>query len=192
MNDEDIWNSIEVSDLWIYDKLILSKYLGHLCGPAGVSVPCPGFYIVKPITNLQGMGLGTYFRNFETTDTSCLNPGYFWMEVFKGQHLSIDVVEGVTDVVYEGISDGPQRFTKWTLLDRPINHPPFIIELSKKYHVVNYETIDGKIIEVHLRENPDWKKHRAKELIPVWKNDPIPDNFVSDPDGDRVGFKVIK
>lgn len=192
MNDEDVWNNVGINDLWVYDKLILSKYLGHTCGPAGVRLPHPGFYIVKPITNLQGMGLGTYFFNFETTDTSSISPGYFWMEIFSGPHLSVDVVDGETDVVYQGQSEGPQRFSKWTLLDVEVYHPQFIVDLSKKYHTVNYEMIGGHIIEVHLRANPDWQNHKAKQLIPIWKGDPIPENFVDDPDGDRIGFEVIK
>ena len=58
--DDEVWNSIELEDLWIYDKLILSKKLGHLCGPAGIDLPFTGTFIVKPITNILGMGKGAY------------------------------------------------------------------------------------------------------------------------------------
>ena len=50
------WNSIHPKDLWIYNKLILNRLLGHLCGPTGVPVPYSGYYIVRPSINLLGMG----------------------------------------------------------------------------------------------------------------------------------------
>lgn len=191
--DSDIWNSIHIDDLWIYDKLILSRKLGHLCGPSGVDLPYPGTYIVKPITNIMGMGMGSYIKTFETTNTDDIEPGYFWMELFKGQHLSIDVIEGKTEVVIEGISEGTQRFSKWIKQENVnIEHPELILELSHKYSVVNYETIGGKVIEVHLRHNPDWIKYKAKELIPVWRKEDIQQNFVEDRDGERLGFIVRK
>lgn len=46
LNSTDEWKSIHVKDLWIYNKLILSQTLGYVCGPTGVDVPKPGFYIV--------------------------------------------------------------------------------------------------------------------------------------------------
>lgn len=193
MFDSDIWNNIDVDDLWVYDKLILSRKLGHKCGPAGVDLPTPGTYIVKPITNIEGMGLGTYIHTFDTVKTDILQPGTFWMEIFDGRHLSIDIVDGEVDVVYEGIRNSPQRFSKWVKLEEEVLYPSFLNDLSKKYGIVNYESIGGKIIEVHLRCNPDWIKHRAKELIPVWKEQPeltSSKNFVYDEDGDRIGFIV--
>lgn len=190
--DEDVWQKVDVQDLWVYDKLILSKYLGHVCGPAGVNVPAVGDYVVKPITNIMGMGIGARPVYFDTLKTDSIGPGYFWMEWFKGPHLSIDVVDGKVDVVYEGTSVNFTRFSRWFLSGVDINPPSFIMELSKKYGVVNYETVGGKIIELHLRANPDWHKYKAKELIPVWKGQEIPDNFVPDEDGDRLGFRVIK
>lgn len=193
IHDSDIWDKIHIDDLWIYDKLILSRKLGHLCGPAGVELPFPGTFIVKPITNIMGMGKGSYIKAFDTKSTDDIEPGYFWMELFSGQHLSVDVVKGKTEVVIEGISEGTQRFSRWITLDNvDIKHPEFIIELSHKYGVVNYETIGGKIIEVHLRHNPDWIKYRAKELIPVWNTHDIKQNFVEDRDGERLGFIVRK
>ena len=44
IGDPDIWDKIKPDDLWIYDKLILSRKLGYLCGPAGVA---------PPVTNAQ-------------------------------------------------------------------------------------------------------------------------------------------
>ena len=40
MNTEDeVWAILKPEDIWIYDKLILSKKLGYVCGPIGVDVP---------------------------------------------------------------------------------------------------------------------------------------------------------
>lgn len=194
--DTDVYSKIDIKDLWVYDKLILAKLMGYIAGPAGVDLPSPGEYIVIPITNLMGMGKGAYIHNFNTVDTSSMSPGFFWSEIFSGPHLSIDVVNGKTDVVYEGTPAGLHRFTSWRLLYTDIKHPDFIIDLSRKYGVVNYETRGDKILEVHLRANPDWTKHRADVLIPVWADDVdlqylIADkDFVYDPDNERLGFIV--
>lgn len=191
--DEDVWPNVDVFDLWVYDKLILSKYLGYLCGPAGVDLPNPGTYIVKPITNIVGMGKGTFIHTFESTSTDWLDPGLFWMEIFHGPHFSVDVKNGQTEVVLQGTSAGPHKFTSWTYMDVDLQHPQFIVDLSHRYGTVNYEMIGGKIIEVHLRANPDWHKYKARELVPVWKGDPIPSqDFVEDEAGERIGFMLKK
>jgi hypothetical protein len=52
----DEWNYIHNEDLWIYNKLFLSRVLDYNCGPAGVSVPKPDFYVVSPSINVLGMG----------------------------------------------------------------------------------------------------------------------------------------
>ena len=190
--DEDAWPVLEVQDLWVYDKLILSKYLGYLCGPAGVPVPVPGDYIVKPITNIMGMGTGTYFKHIHKS-TDDLPPGTFWMEVFRGEHLSVDVIKGKVELIYQGITRSTTRFSRWTKIDKELRIPQFIIDLSNKYGVVNLECINGNIIEMHIRSNPDWVKYKAKELIPVWNPKEIDYNrFVEDRDRERLGFNVYK
>ena len=35
MDDDDVWELAHEEDLWIFDKLILSKRLGYQCGPVG-------------------------------------------------------------------------------------------------------------------------------------------------------------
>lgn len=190
--DEEIWNSIDVEDLWIYDKLILSKKLGHTCGPAGIDLPFTGTFIVKPITNILGMGRGAYIETFNTVNTDHLPAGSFWMEYFTGKYLTVDVVRGKIDVVLEGVQIATNRFAKWTKVENvDIHIPSFIIELSHKYDVVNFESIGGKITECHLRHNPDWIKYKARELVPVWEEQYTNDvNFVWDKVGDRLGFLV--
>lgn len=56
MTVEDEWSSIHPQDLWVYNKLQVSRVLGYECGPAGLVVPKPDFYIVRPCINFMGMG----------------------------------------------------------------------------------------------------------------------------------------
>lgn len=191
--DDRAWLKLDAEDLWIYDKLILSRTLGYVCGPAGVDVPYAGPWFVKPITNIMGMGQGSRTEVFTTLDTSHLAAGLFWIEVFQGPHLSVDLVQGQIDVIYQGIRQGPQRFSRWSQVDIALTPPKFLVDLSVKYHTINYEMIGDRIIEVHARANPDWRKHRARELIPVWCDEPQPPGeFVADAYGDRLGFIVIR
>lgn len=195
LDDLDAWSSVDPGDLWVYDKLILSRQLGHVCGPVGIPVPRPGEYIIRPITNLLGMGKGAYNAHL-AWDTSHLPSGHFWCERFVGQHHTYDFVNGHVAVGYEGFPSSPTRFSRWVRMVNPtFTLPESIRELSQKYGHINIETIGGKIIEVHLRGNPDWIKHRADVLIPVWKEDvnrtpPSGFEYVDDPAEDRVGFFI--
>jgi hypothetical protein len=91
MNNPDVEAFLKTKneDLWIYDKLILCKKLGYICGPKGQPVPEPGEYVVKPIVNMMGMGLGAK-KVFIQDSTEHLEDGFFWCEIFKGRHLSVD------------------------------------------------------------------------------------------------------
>jgi len=57
-DDSDAWLACHDDDLWIFDKAILAKKLGHISGPRGVNVPAAGEYIVRPVMNIMGMGRG--------------------------------------------------------------------------------------------------------------------------------------
>ena len=86
---EEEWNSILPQHLWIYNKLILIHCLGYTCGPTGLQVPKPGFYIIRPIMNLMGMGRYSRIEYIESC-TEHLHPAEFWCEVFEGDHISVD------------------------------------------------------------------------------------------------------
>ena len=91
MNDTDVWDFIEPDDLWIYDKLILSRKLGHRCGPAGISPIKPGEYVVRPCVNFLMMGHGAKIEKVHQYGSKIdVPPGYFWCERFYGRHLSFD------------------------------------------------------------------------------------------------------
>ena len=89
-NDVDAWNEFHKYSKW-YNKLWLSERLRYECGPAGVRVPTKGTYIVRPIYNLLGMGLGAKYM-FLSPDykENQILPGHFWCEKFEGFHYTID------------------------------------------------------------------------------------------------------
>ena len=90
----DELSSIRSEDLWLYNKMILSRVMGYVSGPAGLEVPSPDFYIVRPCMNFMGMGRYAR-REYIERDTEDLHPGEFWCEVFEGRHISIDYHWGV-------------------------------------------------------------------------------------------------
>ena len=89
MDEQDVWNTVDPKHLWALDKLILSKHFGYVCGPVGVDVPKPGWYIVRPCVNAIGLGLGAQ-KLWIDKSTDDLPGGHFWCEWFEGRHLSVD------------------------------------------------------------------------------------------------------
>jgi hypothetical protein len=120
-----------------------------------------------------------------------LPPGYFWCEVFTGQHLSIDYCYGVPVLSVEGIRDPAAplwRWSRWQVTDNTLGVP--LPELAK-FPFLNVEFIGGHAIEVHLRHNPDFQYDNTV-AIPVWNDqrlDPLRE-FVASPDYKRKGFYV--
>jgi hypothetical protein len=196
ISDVDVYHNIDLNHLWIYDKLILSKKLGYLCGPSGIPVPTDAWYIVRPITNIHMMGKGAY-RAF-LTPTSCNIPdGYFWCEMFEGRHFSIDYFWGVQHLTVEGIkrTDRLDRFYKWTKIDFNFTLPDCLKEVAVVNKWLNIEMIDGNIIEAHMRFNDDFRNHNGSEIFPVWKDDPsfvVPGaEWYESKAADRLGFWVM-
>jgi hypothetical protein len=194
IQDNDMWKECDIDDLWIYDKLILSRKLGYVCGPAGVPVPEPGIYIVRPITNIEGMSREVEFVRLEEA-TCHLPPGHFWCEVFRGRHLSVDYVFGDQILCVEGYrsTDNPiYQWDRWQVVNTRVPYPEILADLP--YEKVNCEFIDGNLIEVHLRHNPDFEDRDVNHLIPAWKGEkrlPRPGyRFVADEDYKREGFYV--
>jgi len=168
LNDSQVWSELERDELWVYDKLILSKKLGYKCGPADVDVPTPGYYIVRPITNLIGLGIGAKKEWIEDS-TEHLPPGHFWCEWFDGQHLSIDYVNGKCklSVVGHRSSTDLTKWDKWEKVNYYMDFPTILWNF-RKFPIINCEFIGGKLIEVHFRGNPDFV-HGNTEYIPVWE-----------------------
>jgi hypothetical protein len=191
----DEWNSIHLEDLWVYNKLFLNRSLGHLCGPTGVSVPYPGYYIVRPSINLLGMGR---FSRIEWIDkyTDHFHPAEFWCEIFEGDHTSVDFYKKKSSLVVLGerkVKDPFYKWKKWTKIDNEVAFPEVLNRIKGEYEWINCEFIGNNLIEVHLRRNPDFR-YGNNVAIPVWKGEQIENipnfTFVKDEDYLREGFYI--
>lgn len=170
LTDEDlVWLSTDPDDLWILDKLILSRKLGYVCGPTGLSVPKPGWYIVRPCVNMIGLGMGAQKMWLEK-ETDHLPLGFFWCEFFTGRHLTVDYNYGTQTLCVEGIKPENTfiRWEGWQRVDDKCSPPDFLKPFFQRYEWINCEYIGDKLIEVHLRKNQDF--NLAKDhFIPVWE-----------------------
>jgi len=188
------WLNTDLEDIWIYDKLILSRKMGYACGPAGVEVPKPDLYIVRPCVNILGMGRGAEIK-FLGNNTRDLPAGYFWCEIFNGRHISVDYKNGKQQLTVEGFRNTKElwRFSRWEKVDDIIPLPPIFSSLTNKYEYINIEFIDNKPIEIHLRQNVDFKYNNTI-AIPVWNDEDInvPNNlkYVESPSYYRKGFYI--
>ena len=91
--EEQYWQNPDPDTMWLTDKLILASKMGYKCGPAGIDVPESGDYIVRPVVNAYGLGIGAEKMFIEQTTTH-IPPGFFWCEWFEGRHLSVDYKDG--------------------------------------------------------------------------------------------------
>lgn len=198
MDDYEAWVTCHSDDLWIFDKLILAKKLGYLCGPAEVAVPKSNNYIVRPCVNLAGMGIGAEIRFLEKGKWD-LKPGYFWCELFEGRHLSVDyaidnsariVQQGITTEGFRNKANPLWKFDKWIRVNDKFKIHFMLTKLKGSYEHINCEFVGGKLIEMHLRPNPDMGEFN--EIIPVWEGElsipPKGYTYVEDKDYNRLGF----
>ena len=181
MQDDEAYLKYPQHRKW-FNKLWLSEKLGYNCGPAGVDVPKDGIYVIRPIYNLSGMGVGAEVKSLKAGD--CSTPaGYFWCEYFDGPHYSADYkweydrdhIMGQWKEPWKGQScwEGTNmplnlsKFVEWKRSDYIPPVPNELVELRDVGHI-NVEFIGDKVIEVHLRESPDPKYNH---IIPVWASD---------------------
>lgn len=191
-SDDQKWIDCRPEDLWVFDKLILSRKLGYKCGPVGVSVPEPSHYIIRPITNTLGMGRDVH-KLWINDDTSFLPLGHFWCEYFTGEHLSVDFYRKEPKLIVKGIrdSDSYYKWRRWEVVERKVEFPSVLNDIDSDW--INVEFIGNKVIEVHLRRNPDFR-YGNTVAIPVWYDDefsvPPGMTFVKDKDYYRLGFYI--
>lgn len=166
--EDIVWQTIDPDDIWVMDKLILSRKLGYVCGPIGQTVPKPDWYIVRPCVNMLGLGLGAQ-RVWIDDDTTNLPVGHFWCEWFEGRHLSIDYTNGIQTLCVEGFKSNNTftQWAEWKKTDDAVQLPAILEELSSKHQQINCEFIGGSLIEVHFRRNEDFDG-AINHFIPVW------------------------
>lgn len=168
-----VWKTIDPDDMWVLDKLILSTKLGYNCGPVGLDVNKPNYYIVRPCVNMIGLGLGTQ-KIWIERDTTGLPLGHFWCDWFEGRHVSVDYLYGNQVLAVEGFKKD-NTFTKWDSwkeVDDSIVLPEILNSFASRYEWINCEFIGNKLIEVHFRRNEDFDDG-VNEFIPVWEGDSI-------------------
>ena len=196
VDDRDVWGNVHPDDLWIYDKLIVARKAGYSAGPAGVPVPRADWYIVRPITNIRMMSRGAS-KMYLTPDDDAVPDGYFWSEIFTGDHVSVDYHYGIQSTTVQGFRDSDRldRFCKWCRIDITMPFPKILGELCLKYKWINVEYVGGKIIEVHTRYNDDFSNHSGNTIIPVWRDNitpqPAGSSWYESPSADRLGFWVL-
>ena len=179
ITDETLaWQIARPEDLWVLDKLLLSRRLGYVSGPVGIDVPRPVHYIVRPCVNALGMGLETS-KVFIIDNTDHLPVGNFWCEVFRGRHLSVDFNYGKQVLCCEGYRDSDEPYWRWSRWQRTndvVQLPDFIQDIADRYEWFNVESIGSNIIEVHFRANPDFwipGLENIQEVIPIWHDEEI-------------------
>ncbi len=149
----------------IHSKLFVSQSQGLPNGPHGVK-PTHFPVFSKPIINLRGMGTGSRVLRDVHDYHAALQPGHMWVKLLKGPHISTDValVQGNPRWWRHTTGKpGPKgTFDYWTIhaarrprLERYIGHW-IATHLDGFTGIVNFETIDGIIIECHLRLSEQW------------------------------------
>ena len=179
-----------------YNKLNLSIKLGYNCGIN--KIPKSGKWIVRPITNLDGMGRRAVIDFFEEGTT--IEPEMFYCEVFQGRHITIDYIKEcdtwIQHHTFEGFNT-PQdliHFSRWLKVDYEYPMPSFLKDVEANH--INIEVKGNKLIEVHLRGNPDPVMYN--DFWPIWSNEQKPpfNNYIRIADKDdetemgRLGFFV--
>lgn len=193
--DDEEWDLIHPYDLWAYNKLQVSRILGYQCGPSGTTVPKSDFYIVRPCMNIRGMGLNAKIMWLDGP-TKDLHPAEFWCEVFSGEHLSVDFYKKECDLVVKGTRDAKNplyKWDRWEKIDKKVEFPPILNNLVGNYDWIQCEFIDGNLIEVHFRRNPNFQ-YGNSVAIPVWDDMPQKNHanlkYVEEPNYLRKGFLI--
>ena len=150
---------------WICNKLLVAESQGIECAPHGIE---PSHYPVfsKPIYNLRGMGVGSRTLKNEGDYRRHCTAGHLWMSLLTGEHVSSDfaVVRGEAKWWRHAaaLSAGAGTFDYWIIETRS---RPELEEYCRGWirrnlpgytGMLNLETIDGRIIEGHLRFTDQW------------------------------------
>lgn len=175
--DKEAWRAVGDDDLWVFDKFIVARMSGHRCGSRGMPVPKTGWYCVRPVTNLEGMG---HMARREWLEAGVapmhLHPGEFWCEWFEGEHLSVDYrakrpILAVRATRGASLHGEMWRFERWDRVGTAVPWPRVLNRLAGMYDTVNCEFIGGRLVEAHLRPNSDFA-YGNDYMIPVWRDGP--------------------
>jgi hypothetical protein len=150
---------------WVYDKIAVAASQGIDAAPHGVTPPSYPVFS-KPIINLKGMGIASRIVRSQADYEQGLTAGHMWMTLLDGRHVSTDVaiVDGEPrwwrHVTGEPGKEG--TFDYWTVHGEPEADIEAYCGAWIRRHlrgytgILNTETIDGRMIEVHLRMSDQW------------------------------------
>jgi hypothetical protein len=190
-DDADAWRWYP-EHRWIYNKLLVAESQGIECAPHGVE---PTHYPVfsKPIVNLEGMGIGSRTLWSRRDYDAHASAGHMWMRLLGGEHISSDaaVIGGKVHEMRhaQGLSLPGGLFDYWIIeAERRPTLEAYIgawieAHLAGYTGMVNLESIDGRIIEVHLRVTDQWPDlygaHWLDAVVELysnsmWRGDPAP------------------
>ena len=195
MTDTEAYALHTKDKIW-YNKFIVASLCGYNTGIG--HIPRNGNYVVKPMMNLQGCGIGAQMGFFRKGDSIPENT--FWSEVFEGRHITIDYsrIDGAwcQGSTFEGFKTDPKNLLQFSMWRR-VSYPYKLLPIFDVIHAncCNIEIIGNKIIEVHLRHNTDPVQYDV--FIPIWDcNQVCPSGFTRIEDSEdhpgRLGFFVPK
>lgn len=156
---------LNVAHRFVYNKLFVAESQGLACAPHGI-VPDHFPVFSKPIVNLDGMGLGSrVLRDASDYERHC-QPGHMWMTLLEGEHRSSDVVVIDGQALWFRHAHGlPLRegmFDYWVVEARAHSELEdycgrWITRHLQGYTgMANFESVGGRIIEIHLRFTDQW------------------------------------
>ena len=156
-NDSDAYQMFSKYNI-VYNKLEIAKTQGLDCNPFPIE-PKRFPIISKPIINLMGMGLkAKKVKNKKEFSIESFS-GNFWCEFINGDHHAWDLIVRNGEIIYHTCFFGKKSrhlglFNYWQQIEKDLF--PNIKMIIKKYFSdftghVNMETLDDKVIEVHLR-----------------------------------------
>lgn len=182
MEDDQAYQKYPHHRKW-FNKLYVAELFGYKCGPAGISIPEDGTYVIRPIYNLSGMGVGAEVKELKAGDDTATPAGYFWCEYLTGKHYSAtykweydrDHIMGKWKQPWKGSScwegiNMPINLTKFVEWKRSDYIPEVPNQLNELRDVkqINVEFKGNQVIEVHLRPSSD---PEYDHLIPAWGSD---------------------
>ena len=182
MTDDEAYKKYPHHRKW-FNKLYVAELFKYKCGPCGTAPEEDGVYIVRPIYNLSGMGVGATVKEIKAGDVKATPPGYFWCEYLTGKHYSAnyewqydrDSITGrwiqpwKKSSCWEGVNMpiNVTKFVEWKRSDYAPRVPDQLAVLCDVKEI-NVEFKGDQVIEVHLRTSPD---PNYDYLIPVWASD---------------------
>ena len=125
-----------------------------------------------------------------------MHPSEFWCEIFEGEHLSVDFHHQQQDLVILGTKneqDPIYKWKKWEKVNRKVDFPEILYKLKGNYEWINCEFIQGHLIEVQFRRNPNFRYNNSV-AIPIWSDEATENDgkyrYIDDKSYHRQGFLI--